>query len=236
MTLHPKRILLAGTALAVGGAGIAYLVLERSWRPRGTKQSDPASRLPPESRSDSIRAVTPADLGLSEGDWRYLAEGKVLLDEDEGEGLVAIEARFLVSAPPSLLMDVLTDPALIYELYPDVVRFEVRERGEDFSIDYFEGRYSLFHVWKVLRRDNLPGDGGMRWHMVEGNLDAYEGSYLFTATPDPERTLVTFSNRIEAGSLIPDSVVRYFGAARIPEFADRLRAITLRKTEIKTKE
>jgi carbon monoxide dehydrogenase subunit G len=127
------------------------------------------------------------------------------------------EGSIVIDAPPSRVMDVLTD----FESYPswaEVRSTSVLERGAGglasrvgFDIEVpVLGRASYTLVYRYA-----PGDAGMSWVSTEahGAVTSVAGEYLL-ADLDDGRTEVTYRLAVDLAALLP-AVVRTEGQRRL---------------------
>ncbi len=125
-----------------------------------TKTGDqriPKGEEAPKKNTPEVKAQT-ADsreiherLGIQPKVWERLSAREVVFTRKGTDREIAFRAYFLVRATPDKLFTLFTDYPKLPQLYEEVKKTVVLDRGQDFAVVYYRSKYLFFELTWVVK-------------------------------------------------------------------------------------
>jgi ribosome-associated toxin RatA of RatAB toxin-antitoxin module len=109
------------------------------------------------------------------------------------------------------------------EFMPEVKEVRIVSSGPGYHVVYFRAGEGLFASEHTLRRTYDDAERRISWSLVQGRPKDLSGSWHVERSPDGAGSLVTYSAYIDAGTLVPSVLTRYFSKRTLPLMVDNLR-------------
>jgi uncharacterized membrane protein len=179
---------------------------------RSTKMSRPSCKSGPLALAwvfclGMIALLPLSSNGASEEDETSRTAITVTEEKMEG-GRVAVRAVFQIEARPETVYETLKEIAEFPEFMPDTKDVQILESGPGYHIANVLSKNGPLENRIVMKRVFLEAEYRISWHQVEGQAKEAEGFWLVKGDKDGEGSIVTFQSYVDAGPLIPKSIVR----------------------------
>ena len=156
-------------------------------------------------------ALAPGLIAVSPGDPRDTS----VVDVREHQGVYSVEARFVVSQPPAVVVAVLTDYEQIPRYMPDVKKSVVQARTASGAVIEQEAvsKMMMFSKRVHLLLEIEEGQTTIRFRDTCGrSFESYDGSW--TLTDDKGRTVVSYNLTAKPTFAVPEFMLKRCTSAR----------------------
>ena len=171
----------------------------------------------------SFMSLAPHQGLCSQSDTASLAEGVTVTEEKMPGGRIAIQAVFRIQARPDQVYRTLRDVSRFPEFMPGTREVRILESGEGYQVAGFLGDGGLSGSTVVMRRELADTERRISWTLVEGRARELQGFWLVQESEEQGGSLVTYSNYVDAGVLVPGAIVRERLKKDIPPLVAALR-------------
>jgi ribosome-associated toxin RatA of RatAB toxin-antitoxin module len=135
----------------------------------------------------------------------------IIKNEKRKDGKKAISAVFILKADPELVYSTLRDVEKFSEFMPGSADVEILEKGTNYQEVRFSGSRGIFSADIVVRRIIDDSNKRIDWNIVTGQLREMCGYWYVERDNQRESlTIVHYNNFVDAGTLIPDFLVRKY--------------------------
>jgi hypothetical protein len=162
------------------------------------------------------------EAGQDEGRLARLMKGEILVETlDPETGL--FRGTGLVRAPWGRLWQGLTEVDHFTRIFTENMGGERTDHGAEYDVYCFHPRFFLMTFDYCLRRTLDRPSRRIMWSLTEGDFEEVEGEWSLEPVDDGRMTLVSFTNRVKAGSWIPESWIQRGARQRIPQTLEAIR-------------
>ena len=140
------------------------------------------------------------------------------------KGIPGLHATFEIKAPRDQVLETLWNIDRFQEIFPDIKKLTVKERGEDMVRAEFHVDAVLKKISYTLHRTVDRKKGDIVWREAGGDLEKIRGAWRVRPTRDEGVTRVTYESFVEVGGFVPTGLYRDLAMRKVTEMAARVRA------------
>lgn len=150
----------------------------------------------------AVAAETPAELA-------QLSRGEVLVRESVPEDSAPqVEAKILVSRPPDKVWKVVSNPEKLMQEEQKVKRVKVlSQSGNKQQVEFSVLMTRLLPPFNYVLLQELAPPHGMTFRRLSGSFKDIRGSWKLTPVEDGQKTILTYTLKLDPGPLVPKSML-----------------------------
>ena len=135
----------------------------------------------------------------------------VITNEKRDDGKKVVKSVFFIKADPEKVYRTLRDVENFTEFMPGAAEVEILEKGHDYQVVKFSGSRGLLSADIVMKRIIDDKNRRIDWVLVDGPPQEVSGCWCVEEdSKSKSAAVVRYSNYVDAGTLIPEFLVRKY--------------------------